>query len=172
MPNVATRIADATVFFKFFLKKMRPHNRDVFVTSDRTAALISSIARKGEGLFPKNVRHVLTVVRKTSPVNDYLEWIETFRPKVDQRCIHLFGALPDAPRGTGSFLLANVLKIFDSEGLPVWMSPADPLTLPLFRRFGFEIGDEVRRDDVTPPVHLIWRPPMPLENEGGVDEGR
>jgi len=161
MPNAATRIADARVFFKFFLKMMRPDNRDVFVTSDRSAALISSIARKGERLYPKNVRQVLAVVRKTSPLNDYLEWVETFRPNVDQRCIHLFGALPDAPRGTGSFLLANVLKIFDREGLPVWMSPADPLTLPLFRRFGFEIGNQVRRDADTPPVHLIWRPAMP-----------
>ena len=40
MPNAATRVADATVYFKFYLKRMRPDNRDVFVTSDRSAAVL------------------------------------------------------------------------------------------------------------------------------------
>ena len=172
MPNAATRLADAAVFFKFYLKRMRPDNRDVFVTSDRSAVVVSSIFRKGNRGYPDKVHNLPTLFGKTSPVNDYFEWIETFRPNVDHRHNAFLASLPEAPRGTGFFLLSNVLKIFDREGLPVWTWSTDPLILPFHRRLGFQIGDELRRDNITPPATLMWRPPMPVSDEGGVNDGR
>ncbi len=67
MPNAATRLADAAVFFKFYLKRMRPHNRDVFVTSDRSAALVTSIVRKGDGAYNDNVRYLPHYSEKSRP---------------------------------------------------------------------------------------------------------
>jgi hypothetical protein len=162
MPNAATRLADAAVFFTLFLRWMRPHSWDVFATADRSAVLVTSLVRQGKSPYPDGVRYLPRLVRTKSPVNDYFQWIETFRPKVDHQYFEFLGALPNAPRGTGFFLVANVLKMFDREGLPVWTWSSNPLNLPFFRRQGFEIGAELRRDASTPPVTSIWRPPAPL----------
>jgi hypothetical protein len=164
MPNVVTRLADATMFFTFYLRWMRPHSWDVFATSDRSAVLVTSLVRKGSRQYPDAVRFLPSLIRKKSPVNDYFDWIETFRPRVDHRYTEFLGCLPNARRGTGFFLFANVLKIFDREGLPVWSWSSNPLNLPFYRRLGFEIGDELRRDNSTPPVTVIWRPAMPVED--------
>ena len=165
MPKAATRLDDATVFFKFYLKRMRPHNRDVFVTSDRSAVLVTSIVRKSDGAYKDNVRSLPGLFGKTSLVEEYFEWMETFRPNVDHRHIEFVGSMPDAPRGTGSFLYATVLKMFEREGIPTWTWTTDPRLLPFFRSLGFEIGDELRRDAVSPPAITMWRPPMPLRDE-------
>ncbi len=166
MPKAATRLNDATAFFTFYLRRMRPNNRDVFATSDRSGVVVTSLVRKGAGAYPDGVRHLPTLVRKISPVNDYFRWIETFRPDVDHRHSEFLGCLPNAPRGTGFFLLSNVLRMFDREGLPVWTWSSNPLNLPFYRRLGFEIGDELHRDAVTPPVTIIWHPAMPLRDKG------
>jgi hypothetical protein len=165
MPKADTRLADATMFFMFYLRWMHPQNRDVFATSDRSAVVVTSVVRRNESAYPDGVRHLPTLVRKKSPVNDYFEWIETFRPKVDHRHSEFLGCLPNAPRGIGFFLLANVLKIFDREGLPVWTWSSNRLNLPFYSRLGFEIREELRRDANTPPVTIIWRPVMPLTDK-------
>ena len=166
MPKAATRLADATMFFTFYLRRMRPHSWDVFATADRSAVVVTSLIRQGNSPYPDGVRYLPTLVRTKSPVNDYFQWIETFRPKVDHRYSEFLGSLPNARRGTGFFLLAKILKMFDREGLPVWTWSSNPLNLPFYRRLGFEIGAELRRDDSTPPVTPIWRPPAPLKDEG------
>lgn len=162
MPKAATRLADATFFFNYYLRRMQPSNRDVFATADRSAVVVTSLVRKGQGAYSEGVRHLPTLVRKISPVNEYFQWIETFRPDIDHRHSEFLGCLPNAPRGSGFFLLANVLKIFDREGLPVWTWSSNRLNLPFYRRLGFEIREELRRDDNTPPVTIIWRPVMPV----------
>lgn len=161
MPNSETRMRDAVMFFTFYFRWMQPRNWEVFATSDRTAVLVTRLVRKGDSVYPKGVRHMPSLVRADSPANEYFRWIETFRPDVDHRYTEFLGSLPDAPRGIGFFLFANVLKIFDQEGWPVWSWSSNPLNLPFYRRLGFEIGPELRRDDKTPPVTIIWRPVTP-----------
>lgn len=163
MPKAATRLADATMFFTFYLRRMRLHSWDVFATVDRTAVVVTSFVRKGKGAYPDEVRRLPSLIRKLSPVNDYFQWIETFRPDIDHIHSEFLGALPTARRGTGFLLLSRVLKMFDREGLPVWTWSSNSLNLPFYRRLGFEIGDEIRKDAETPPVILIWRPVMPVE---------
>lgn len=161
MPKAANRLEDATVFFTYFLRWMRRYSWDVFATADRSAVLVTSLAPQGRSPYPDGVRYMPTLLRTNSHANDYFQWIETFRPKVDHRYFEFLGALPNARRGTGFLLVASVLKIFDREGLPVWTWSSNPLNLPFFRRHGFEIGPELRRDAHTPPVTSIWRSPMP-----------
>jgi hypothetical protein len=104
MPKAATRLADATLFFKFYLRWMRPYSRDVFITSDRTAVVVTSLVRQDSNAYPDGIRHL-------------------------------------------------------------WTWSSNPLNLPFYRRLGFEIREELRRDDNTPPVTIIWRPVMPLAND-------
>ena len=166
MPNASTRLEDATLFFTFYLRWMRKFSWDVFATADRSAVVVTSLVRQGKSAYPDGIRHLPPLLRTMSPVNDYFEWIETFRPKIDHVHSEFLGALPNAPRGTGFFLLSKVLRIFDRQGLPVWTWSSNPLNLPFYRRLGFEIGEELHRDDDTPPVTIIWRPPAPLSDEG------
>jgi hypothetical protein len=166
MSNPATGLADATVFFTFYLRWMRPHSWDVFATNDRSAALVTRPVHYGNSPYPDGVRNLPTLISTKSSVNEFFQWIETFRPKVDHQYSEFLGSLPNARRGTGFFLLASVLKMFDREGLPVWSWTSNPHNLTFYRRLGFEIGAELRRDANTPPVTPIWRPPTPLNDEG------
>jgi hypothetical protein len=165
MPKESTRLADATLFFKFYLRRLKPYTRDVFATSNRTVAAITSRVHQDSKAYPDGIRHLPTLIRKKSPVNDYFEWLETFRPNYDHIHLEFLGALPDAPRGTGTFFMSKVLKIFDREGLPVWTWSSNQRNLTFYQRLGFEIGEELRRDDKTPPVTIISRPVMPLTDE-------
>jgi hypothetical protein len=165
MPNAATRLKDAIVFFKLYLRWMRPDNRDVFATSDRSSVQVSSIVRKGEKAYPDGIRHLPAIIRNVSRVNDYFQWLETFRPNIDHRHAEFIGTLPNASRPTGFFLYEKILKIFDREGLPVWTWSSNPANLPMYRRLGFEISDELRHDPNAPPVNILWRPVMPMKEE-------
>ena len=158
MPNAETRLADATLFFKFYFRSKQLYGWNVFATADSSAVVVTSVVRKGNKAYPEGIRHLPKLLRSVSPVNDYFEWIESFRPKVDHRYIEFLGALPDAPRGTGTFLLANVLKFVDREGLPIWTWSSNRRNLTFYHRLGFEIGEELHRDNCTPPVTIIWRP--------------
>lgn len=162
MPKSATRLEDAEMFFTLFLRWMRPYSWDVFATADRSAVAVTWLVRQGKSGYPNGVRYMPPLLRGRSRVNEYLEWIETFRPKVEHQYFEFLGALPNARRGTGFILVSNVLKIFDRKGLPVWAWSSNPLNLPFFRRVGYEIGATLRRDDDTPPVTSMWHPPQPV----------
>jgi len=161
MPKAATRLEDATVFFTLFLRWMRPYSWDVFATADRSAVLVTWLVRQGKGGYPNGVRYMPELLRTKSHVNDYVQWIETFRPKVDHQYLEFIGCLPaQRSKGIGSLLLGSLLTEADREGLPVWAWSSNPRNLPFYRRLGFEIGAELCRDNDTPPVTIIWRPPV------------
>jgi hypothetical protein len=165
MPKAATRLADATLFFCFYLRLMRKHSWMVFATADRSAAAVCSLVRAGGDAYGDGVRHLPPLLRTLSPVNDYFGWLETFRPKIQHVHLEFIGARPTAPRGTGTLLLGAMLKLFDREGLPVWTWSSNERNLSFYRRLGFEVGAELRRDDATPPVTVISRPPAPFVGE-------
>jgi hypothetical protein len=166
MPNEATRLADATMFFTFYLRRMKKDSREVFTTPDRSVVLVTSLVRKGASAYPDGVRYLSAVVRRGSPANDYFQWLDTLRPKVDHRYGEFLVSLPNAHRRggflAGFHLLANVLKMCDREGLPFWTWTSNPRNLAFFRRLGFELGADIRKDAYTPPVTPMWHPPAPV----------
>ncbi len=157
MPKTATQMADATLFFEFYLRRIQLHSWDVFATADRSAVIVTRAVRYSEGTSSHRLRLLPTLVQKNSQMNDFFQWIESFRPTVDHRFPEFLGCLPNARRGTGFLLLASVLRAFEQEHLPVWTWTTNPSMLPLYRRLGFEISAEHRRDAATPAVTLIWR---------------
>jgi GNAT superfamily N-acetyltransferase len=164
MPKAATRLEDATLFFTLFLRWMRPYSWDVLATVDRSAVLVSWLVRQGKSGYPAGVRYLPKLLRAKSPVNDYFQWIDTFRPKVDHRYLEFIGCLPaHHSKGKGSLLLGSLLAEADREGLPVWAYSSNPRNLTFYRRLGFEPGTELRRDADTPPVTPLWRMPAPLK---------
>jgi GNAT superfamily N-acetyltransferase len=159
LPRAATRLADATAFFTFFLRRMRDHRREVFATSDRSAvAVMASVDHLDRG-YRDDTRYLPSLVSRKSLAADYFRWIETFRPDVDHRYLEFIGCLPaQRSRGMGSLLLGSLLAMAARDGLPVWCWSSNPRNLTFYRRLGFEIGDELRRDADTPAVTLLWRP--------------
>ena len=163
MPRAATRQADATAFFTFFLRRIRPHRREVFATSDRSAVAVMTRVAQRDRKSHDNSRTLPTLVRMTSPVAEYFRWIETFRPDVEHQYLEFIGRLPmPSSRGQGTFLLESILTTAAREGIPVWSWSSNPRNLNFYRRLGFDTGTELRRDVSTPAVTLLRRPPDPL----------
>lgn len=160
MPRAATRLADATMFFTFYFRRMRQYGWDVFATIDRSAVSVACLVRKGNGVYRGEVRNLPTLVRKLSSVNDYFQWIEAFRPNADHYYIEFIGCLPaQRSQGRGSVLLGNILEIADRDGLPVWSWSSNPRNLMFYQRHGFQTEGKLQRDGGTPAVTWLWRPP-------------
>lgn len=162
MPKEDTRLEDATVFFKLALRWMRRYSWNVLATADRSAVAVMRLVRQGESGYPDGVRYMPMLLQKTkSYVNDYFQWIETFRPRIEHECLEYIGCLPEQQsQGLGSIVLKSVFEKADREGLPVWAFSTNPRNLTFYRRGGFETGAELRRDASTPPVTILWRPSM------------
>ncbi len=162
MPREAARLADATAFFIFFLRRMRPHRWEVFATHDRSAVAVMAPVGHWEREYRDGTRYLPTLVRTMSPVADYFRWIETFRPKVDHKYLEFIGCLPlQRSQGRGALLLGSILATADRENISVWSWSSNPRNLTFYRRLGFETGAEIRRDDGTPAVTPLWRMPAP-----------
>ncbi len=161
LPKAATRSSDAAALFTFLLR-MRPCGRKVFMTSDGSAAAVMtafSLLDRGNS----KDEHRRPSLISTSPMADYFRWIESFRPKGDHHYLEFIGCLPaQRLKGTGSFLLGNLLAEPAGAGIPVWCWSSNPRNLTFYRRLGFEIGNELRRDAGTPVVTLLSRPPLSL----------
>jgi GNAT superfamily N-acetyltransferase len=163
MPKAATRLEDATVFFKLALRWMQRYSWDVLATADRSAVSVARLVRQGESGYPDGARYFPKLVGKISPVNAYFEWIETFRPKVEHVCLEYIGCLPEKrSKGLGSIVLRSMLAKADRQGLGVWAISTNQRNLTFYSRGGFEIGTALRQDESTPPVTPIWHPPASL----------
>jgi GNAT superfamily N-acetyltransferase len=164
-PKADTRMADAIAFFTFFLRRMRPHRWEVFATSDRSAAAIMAPVGHWDREYQDGSRYMPKLVNKISPVADYFQWIETFHPPVAHKYLEFIVTLPNRrSSGIGTLLLKHVLSEADRENIAVWTWSSNPRNLTFYRRHGFEIGREIRRDSFTPSVTSIWHPPMPVIN--------
>ena len=163
MPKAATRLADATAFFTFYLRRMRPHRWEVFATLDRSAVAIMSSVCQASPEHREGSRDMPSLVRTTSSAGDYFRWIETFHPPFDHRYLEFIGISPThRSKGQGSVLLNGLLEMSAREGLPVWSWSSNPRNLSFYRRLGFDVGTDLRRDTETPAVTPLLRPPVPL----------
>jgi GNAT superfamily N-acetyltransferase len=62
-------------------------------------------------------------------------------------------------QGLGSSLLGPVLDRCDSEGIPAYTETQKHETVSWYRRSGFVVIDEIRRDQ-TPTIWRLWRDPQ------------
>jgi len=59
-------------------------------------------------------------------------------------------------RGVGTALVAPGLARADAEGMPVFLETQRESNIPYYRRFGFELTEEISLPD-SPPLWLMWR---------------
>lgn len=60
-------------------------------------------------------------------------------------------------RGIGTALIEPGLDRADGEGMPVFLETQRESNVPYYRRFGFELTEEISLPD-SPPLWLMWRP--------------
>lgn len=60
--------------------------------------------------------------------------------------------------GLGRALIAPGLERADAERVPVYLETANPANLPFYRRFGFEVVEELRPVEDSPPLWTMLRP--------------
>lgn len=163
MPKEATRLADATAFFTFYLRRLRSRSWEVFATPDRSAvAVMTSVGQVSEKQS-EGSRDVPTLDRTSSSAADYFRWIESFRPDVPHRYLEFIGSSPGCrSKGQGSILLKSLLSMAAREGLPVWTWSSNPRNLPFYHRLDFVAGADLCWDADTPSVIPLLRPPVPL----------
>ena len=61
-------------------------------------------------------------------------------------------------RGVGTALIAPGLERADADGVGVFLETQRESNIPYYRRFGFELTEEISLSD-SPPLWLMWRNP-------------
>jgi ribosomal protein S18 acetylase RimI-like enzyme len=95
-------------------------------------------------------------------VFEFMEQVGTAHPEVDHW--HLPGIGVDPCRqgaGIGSLLLAHTLAEVDRDGVVAYLESSNPLNVPLYQRFGFEVIAEIQAGD-SPPIWPMLRPAVGL----------
>lgn len=91
-----------------------------------------------------------------------IERIQAMHPSGPHWYLQVLGVEPGRQgEGLSRTLLDPVLDRCDREELPCWLETATPDNLSLYRRFGFEVRDEIRLPGGGPPLWGMWRAPRP-----------
>ncbi|HXY45357.1 MAG TPA: GNAT family N-acetyltransferase [Acidimicrobiales bacterium] len=92
----------------------------------------------------------------------YLLAIDKVHPKGELWYLQLLVVDPPLQRhGVGSALLGPVLARADEDGLACYVETQNPDNLPYYRRFGFEVVEELRPVRHGPPLWTMQREPQP-----------
>lgn len=84
--------------------------------------------------------------------------MHTRHPEEPHWYLHTLAIRPERQRrGYGSILIGPGLERADSDGLPCYLETQRESNIPFYRRFGFELVEEIRLED-SPPLWTMWRP--------------
>jgi ribosomal protein S18 acetylase RimI-like enzyme len=85
--------------------------------------------------------------------------LEAAHPPEPHAFLHTLGVDPASQRrGAGAVLVASLIQRSDPAATPIHLSTAKPENLPYYRRFGFEVIDELRMPGGVP----LWSMLHPL----------
>lgn len=107
-----------------------------------------------EALFAESIP-----ARRRGEVDAFVGQMEKFHP--DEPCWHLTQIAAEVEargQGLGSTLLAAGLRRCDAEGAAAYLESSNPMNLPLYRRFGFEMVGEIQAGS-SPVMHPMLRRP-------------
>jgi ribosomal protein S18 acetylase RimI-like enzyme len=85
--------------------------------------------------------------------------MEKVHPKAPHWYLAVLGTDPSRQgRGVGSALVHEVVRRCDTEGIGAYLESSKDRNVPFYRRFGFEVTDEIRVAG-SPPLWTMWREP-------------
>jgi GNAT superfamily N-acetyltransferase len=83
--------------------------------------------------------------------------LERHHPRERHWYLQTLSVAPNAQRsGVGTALIAPGLERADADNLPVFLETQRESNIPYYRRFGFELTEEISLPD-SPPLWLMWR---------------
>jgi ribosomal protein S18 acetylase RimI-like enzyme len=87
------------------------------------------------------------------------ELIAKHHPRTPHWYLQTLAVQPSAQRrGIGTALIEPGLARADADGVGCYLETQRESNIPYYRRFGFELTDEISLED-SPPLWLMWRPP-------------
>lgn len=142
----------------------------VFTTGDGVPA---AIALSPPGKYPPPVSRLLRFVawpgnwsagvphpRLGKAAWELLSVMERLHEKRPHHYVHVLGVHPDHQgKGLGKALLEDTVARADAEGAVAYLETTNPVNLPLYRRFGFEVTAEVTLPGGYPPLWGMTREP-------------
>lgn len=88
--------------------------------------------------------------------------VEKKHPAEPHWYLAVLGTAPPAQgKGVGAALLAPILDRCDDEGIGAYLESSKPENVPYYKRFGFEVQEEVPLPKAGPSVWRMWRDPRP-----------
>jgi ribosomal protein S18 acetylase RimI-like enzyme len=86
--------------------------------------------------------------------------VENLHPTEPHWYLFTLGTNPEHQgHGVGSALLGSMLGRVDEAGEPAYLESSKERNVPLYRRFGFEVIDEIPSRRGSPPIWRMWREP-------------
>lgn len=87
----------------------------------------------------------------------FLSKIEAIHPTEPHYYLEVLGTDPARQgRGHGAAIMGHVLERADAEGVGAYLESSKDLNVPFYRRFGFEVVNEIRIPD-GPTIWPMWR---------------
>jgi ribosomal protein S18 acetylase RimI-like enzyme len=84
--------------------------------------------------------------------------IESNHPEEPHWYLHMIGVDPrQQGRGYGAALLRNALERVDAEHLTAYLESSNPVNIPIYERFGFEVITAVTVDPAPPIFPMLRR---------------
>jgi ribosomal protein S18 acetylase RimI-like enzyme len=106
-------------------------------------------------VFPYVVTNMRTTMR-------LLALVESKHPHEPHWYLASLGtAVEQQGKGVGGALMRPVLDHCDAEGIPCYLESSKERNLPFYRRYGFEVVEEVPLPDDGPLLWTMWREPKP-----------
>ncbi len=94
-----------------------------------------------------------------------LELMDRLHPRDPHWYVQTLGVHPDHQgRGVGRALLGPATALADAEGLPTYLETTNPVNLPIYRRHGFEVVEEITLPGGFPPLWTLRRPAPAPQN--------
>lgn len=86
--------------------------------------------------------------------------VSRVHPREPHWYLQTLAVRPDRQRqGVGSFLIGSTLERADRDALPVYLETTKDVNLAYYRRFGFEVVEELSVGGGAPPVWTMLRAP-------------
>jgi GNAT superfamily N-acetyltransferase len=88
------------------------------------------------------------------------ELMKTAHPEEPHWYLAIIGSAPEVRgKGFGHALVASRLARIDAEHAPAYLESSNPVNVPYYERFGFEVTGELKLPDGGPSLIPMWRTP-------------
>ena len=164
-PGAPRRMERLARMFAITVRERYLRHDEVWTTPDLAGAALWSPPGAWKltlGQILRTSPAMASILRTRLPLGlQGLTLVDRHHPHEPHYYLGVLGADPARQRGgVGTALLEPVLRRCDEEGIGAYLESSKPDNVPYYRRFGFEVRQELTLPK-GPPTWLMWREPRP-----------